>query len=136
MNHRILNIFISSGLILVFTTFNVGIPIVTYLCPMMSVENPHCEIRPPVTHDVLSITSNIPDCCSSHIIAERNTIPYLSIEQFKISHQLPLDQFAHAAKDTYLVLGQTVLTEGSCISASPHFRETVSLSILNSTLLI
>jgi len=36
----------------------------------------------PAAKDVLSFTSEIPDCCTSHIVAERNTIPYLSVEKF------------------------------------------------------
>jgi hypothetical protein len=136
MFNRTLNIFILSLMILVFTTFNVGIPIMTYFCPMMSMENPHCEMMPPATHGELSFTSEIPDCCTSHIVAERNTTPYLPVDHFKVSHQLPLDQVAHITNGTYIVPGQSLLTEGSCISASPPFRETVSLSILNSTLLI
>jgi len=131
-----INILISSLMILVFTTFNVGIPIVTYLCPMMSVEHPYCEMMPPATHGVLSFTSEIPDCCTGHIIAERNTTPYLSAEQFKVLHLLPLHQFAYVTNYAYHVHGQSLLMEVSCISPSPPFRETVSLSILNSTLLI
>ena len=130
------NILISSLMILVFTTFNVGIPIVTYLCPMMSMENPHCEMIPPATHGVLSFTSEMPYCCTSHIVAERNTTPYLSVEQFKVSHLLPLDHVALVANDTYLAHGQSLLTEVQCVSPSPPFSENVSLSILNSTLLI
>ena len=130
------NILISSLMILVFTTFNAGIPVVVSLCPMMSMENPDCEMNHPPTKDVLSFTSEIPDCCTSHIVAERNTIPYLSVEQFKVSHLFPLDQVALAASDTYLAHGQSSLTESSFISPSPPFSETVSLSILNSTLLI
>ncbi len=129
-------IFLAACLILIFTTFNVGIPIVKYLCPMMSVDNPHCEMVPPTTQGALSFTSVIPDCCTSHIIAERNTTPCLSVEQFRVSHLLPLDQVAHLTDDTYLVHGQSLLTEVSCISPSPPFSESVSLSILNSTLLI
>jgi hypothetical protein len=136
MFNRTLNIFILSLMILVFTTFNVGIPIVTYFCPMMSVDNPHCNMMPPAIQGELSYTSEIPNCCTSHIVAERNTIPYLPVEQFKVSHQLPLDQVALITNVTYFVPGQSLLTERSCISASPPFRETVSLSILNSTLLI
>ena len=136
MRSRKTNILISSLMILVFTTFNVGIPIVTYLCPMMSMENPHCEMMPPATHDVLSFAPEIPDCCTSRIIAERNTTPYLSVEKFKILPQLPLDQVAHTADDTYLVHGQSSLTEVQCVSPSPPFSENVSLSILNSSLLI
>jgi hypothetical protein len=130
------NILISSLMILVFTTFNVGIPVVISLCPMMNDDANHCEMMPPATHDVLSFTSEIPDCCTNHIIAERNTTPYLSVEQFKVSHLLPLDQVALVANDTYLAHGQSLLTEVSCISPSPPFSENVSLFILNSTLLI
>jgi hypothetical protein len=136
MRKRKLNIIASLLLIVVFSAFNVGIPIVTYLCPMMSMENSRCEMLPISNNQMPSLISEIPDCCTSHIIAERNTTPYLSIEQFKISHLLPLYQVAHVANDTYLIHGQSLLTEISCISPSPPFRGTVSLSILNSTLLI
>ena len=123
-------------MILVFTTFNAGIPVVISLCPMMNDDANHCEMMPPATHGVLSFTSEIPDCCTSHIVAERNTTPYLSVEKFKVSRLLPLDQVALAANDTYLAHGQSSLTESSFISPSPPFSETVSLSILNSTFLI
>jgi hypothetical protein len=123
-------------MILVFTVFDAGIPVMMSLCPMMNDGADHCEMMPPATHDVLSFTSEIPDCCTSHIIAERNTIPYLSVEQFKVSHLLPLDQIAYLTNDFNFVHGQLLLTEASFISPSPPFRETVSLSILNSTLLI
>jgi hypothetical protein len=103
---------------------------------MMSMENPHCEMIPPLTHGTLSFTSEIPNCCTSHIVAERNTTPYLSVEQFKVSHLLPLDQVALAANDTYLAHRQSSLTESSFISPSPPFSGNASLSILNSTLLI
>jgi hypothetical protein len=123
-------------MILVFTVFNAGIPVVISLCPMMSMENSDCEMNHPAAKNVLSFTSEIPDCCTSHTVAERNTIPYLSVEKFKILPPLPLDQVAHAANDTYLMHGQSSLTEVLCVSPSPPFSENVSLSILNSTLLI
>jgi hypothetical protein len=130
------NILICSLIILVFTTFNVGIPIVTYLCPMMSMDNPYCEMMPPVTQGALFFSSEIPDCCTSHVVAERNTTPYLSVEKFKVSHLLPLEHVASVTNDTYLTHGQSSLTEVQCVSPSPPFSENVSLSILNSTLLI
>jgi hypothetical protein len=136
MNTRILKILISSGLILVFTAFNAGIPIALSICPMMNDGADNCEMMPPETHSALSFTSEIPDCCSTHIIAERNTTPYLPVDQFKVSHLLPLGQIAITADDTYLMYGRFSLTEVQCVSPSPPFSETVSLSILNSTLLI
>jgi hypothetical protein len=136
MKHRNLNILISSGLILAFTTFNVGIPIVKYLCPMMSRGNPNCEMIPPANNNALSFASEMTDCCAGHIIAERNTVPYLSAERLSISHLLPLYQVAHVSDDAYIIDGQSLLTGAAFNSPSPPFRETVSLSILNSTLLI
>jgi hypothetical protein len=133
---KIFNILISSLMILAFTMFNVGIPVVTSLCPMMSMEYFSCKMMPPAIYGALSFTSEIPECCTSHIITERNTTPYLSDEQFKVSHLLPLDQVAHVTNDTYLVHRRPLLTEVLCTSASPPFRKTVSLSIFNSTLLI
>jgi hypothetical protein len=130
------NILISSFMILVFTVFNAGIPVVVSLCPMMSMENSDCEMNHPAAKDVLSFTSEIPDCCTSHIVAERNTIPYLSVEKFKILPQLPLDQIASVTNDIYSAYNQSSLTEVQYVSPSPPFSETVSLSILNSTLLI
>jgi hypothetical protein len=103
---------------------------------MMSVEHPYCEMMPPAAYGMLSFTSEIPDCCTSHIIAERNTTPYLSVEQFKVSPLLQLDLIAHGANDAYLVYRQPLLTEVLCISPSPLFSENASLSVLNSTLLI
>jgi hypothetical protein len=103
---------------------------------MMSVEDPSCEMMPPATDGTLSFTSEKPDCCTSHIIAERNTTPYLSVEQFKVTSRLPLDLIAHGGNDAYLVYRQPLLTEVLCISPSPPFSENASLSVLNSTLLI
>jgi hypothetical protein len=135
MLSRMLNILISFLMVLVFTTFNVGIPVVAYVCPMMSVNNPHCDMMPPATHGALSYTSEIPNCCAGHVVAERNTTPYLSTEHYKDLHQLPLDQVTLVTNDFYHQNKQS-LTEVSCISASPPFIETISLSILNLTLLI
>jgi hypothetical protein len=131
-----INLFISSLVILVFTTFNVGVPVITYLCPMMSMDNPHCDMMPPATHGALSFTSEIPDCCTSRIIVEGNTTPYLSVEQFKVSNQLPLNQVVHLTSDIYLTHAQSSMPEARCIFPSPPFKVTVALSILNSTLLI
>jgi hypothetical protein len=136
MPTKVINILISSLMILVFTTFNVGIPIVTYACSMMDDDANHCEMMPAASHGALLFTSEIPACCTSHIIAERNTTPYLSVEQSKVSHLIPLHQIALVVNDTYLAYRQFSLTEVQCVSPSPPFKETVSLFILNSTLLI
>lgn len=60
--------------------FNAGVPITKYLCPMMSSENPTCEMSVPSFGDIPSITKQIPSCCAKYIVAERNSTPYLKLE--------------------------------------------------------
>jgi len=60
--------------------FNAGVPVTVYLCPMMSAENPTCEMSVPSFGDIPSITKQIPACCTKRIIAERNATPYLKLE--------------------------------------------------------
>ena len=60
--------------------FNAGVPITRYLCPMMSSENPTCEMSVPSFGNIDSITRQIPACCAKVIVAERNSTPYLKLE--------------------------------------------------------
>ena len=72
----------AAALVLVATVllFNAGVPITKYLCPMMSAENPTCEMSVPSFGDIASITRQVPACCTKYIIAERNSTPYLKVE--------------------------------------------------------
>ena len=130
------NIIVSYFIILVFSIFNVGIPVVRFLCPMMNMENPSCEMMPPATRGVLSFTSEIPDCCTSHVIAERNTIPFLSIERYQNSHSLHFDHTLPAVIANVPTHEQASFRTTLCFSHSPPLSDKVSLSILNSALLI
>lgn len=91
-------------LILVFSFFSVGIPVVQYLCPMMSAENPRCEMSPVSIPGLLTVSSITPDCCAKQVGAERNTTPYLKVEKLqKLNADLALT---------------TTTVVGSCESAS------------------
>jgi hypothetical protein len=136
MLKRIFHITVAIVLALVLTIFNVGIPIKTYLCPMMDMDDASCEMMPQANDDGLSYSAPIPDCCVGHIIAEGNTTLYVSVEQFKTVHPLPLDQLAVLSGILSPASGQIFQTEIACNSPSPPFRENISLSILNSTFLI
>jgi hypothetical protein len=72
---------ISALLIAVFMLFNVGLPIVNYLCPMMSAENPTCAMMPSPGGQNAAITNIVPSCCAKYIVAERNTTPFLKIQE-------------------------------------------------------
>jgi hypothetical protein len=48
---------------------------------MMSAENPTCAMMPsPGSHNA-AITNIIPSCCAKYIVAERNTTPFLKIQE-------------------------------------------------------
>jgi hypothetical protein len=68
---------LSLFLAILILTFTVGIPVVKYLCPLMSDENPHCSMCLHAPDGVESILPPVSSCCASHMIAERNTTPFL-----------------------------------------------------------
>lgn len=67
---------LSSALLAAFLLFNAGMPVYLYLCPMMSDENPVCDMSP-AQADGLSLTSITPDCCARVLVAERITTPFV-----------------------------------------------------------
>jgi hypothetical protein len=71
---------VASTLVAVILLFNAGIPVTVYLCPMMSAENPTCEMSVPSFGDIPSLTKQVPSCCNKYIVAERNSTPYLKFE--------------------------------------------------------
>ncbi|MBI3787522.1 MAG: hypothetical protein HY276_04610 [Ignavibacteriales bacterium] len=84
MSHKLSKITISIALIAVFGLFNVGVPIVKYLCPMMSMENPTCDLSTSTSDAALAFSAQTPSCCAKYIVAERNTTPFLSIEKYSV----------------------------------------------------
>lgn len=123
---------ITASLILVFGTFNVGIPIVKYLCPFMSSKNPVCPMAAEHT-DALAFTFEKPSCCSSYIIAERSTTPYLHVEKFKT----PSTEVAHHYIATDIIAIQAYSSNHIVpANTSPPPGEDIPLFVLNSTLLI
>jgi hypothetical protein len=132
-----LTIAISFPLILVFTIFTVGVPVMISLCPMANMEDSCCGMNPPLAgYGSVSFNPVLPECCTRHIIAEGNSTPYLTAERSKVLTLLPVALIAHETDDTYLVYRQPAMTEVLCISPSPPFPEKTSLSVLNSTFLI
>ncbi len=62
----------------VFACFTVGIPVVRYMCPLMSDEQPVCPMSTHQEGPGASLTTPTPDCCGQVIVAERNTTPYVN----------------------------------------------------------
>jgi hypothetical protein len=75
------NIFVAYTLAGLFTVFNVGLPIVLFVCPMMS-DGQVCDCAE-VQSDGLAISYPMGECCSHTIVAERNTTPFLSSAKYQ-----------------------------------------------------
>jgi hypothetical protein len=58
-----------------FTIFNVGLPIVQYVCPMMR-GGTTCECKTLASREP-AVSFPQGGCCNSHLLAERNTTPFL-----------------------------------------------------------
>ncbi len=78
MNRRALHTTTIALLVSVFVCFNIGIPMVKYLCPLMSDDQPVCPMSMHRTSDGPVILPPSADCCGQYVIAERNTTPYVS----------------------------------------------------------
>jgi hypothetical protein len=66
-------------LVLVFSVFNIGIPIITATCPMAKMKQgvvcPACDDRT-ATADRVTTEQNR-SCCATSVVAERNTAEFL-----------------------------------------------------------
>jgi hypothetical protein len=93
MRHRRLNIFIGSFLAGLFFVFNVGLPIVLFVCPMMADAQCPCSCSQP-TSDGPSYTYLHSSCCNTSVLAERNTIPFLGSQKYEPPHSEVILQLA------------------------------------------
>ena len=76
---RFLKITTAGSLLFAFTLFNAGMPVVSYLCPLMSAESPACDLSPAKATDRPSVTNQVPACCEKIIVAERKTTPFVKV---------------------------------------------------------
>ncbi|MBI4429023.1 MAG: hypothetical protein HY562_07875 [Ignavibacteriales bacterium] len=74
---------ISTLLVVMFGFFSIGVPVVQYLCPTMSSENPTCDMSPTANATGTSISTQTPACCAKQLGAERNTTPFLKVEKLQ-----------------------------------------------------
>lgn len=65
-----------------FTLFNVGLPIVMFVCPMMS-DGQVCDCNS-APSEGLSISFEGANCCSHVVVAERNTMPFLGSAKYQV----------------------------------------------------
>jgi hypothetical protein len=119
-------------LIVALALFSVGLPIVTYLCPMMSSDQPICDMSvPPATG--LAVSSQTPDCCAQIIMAERNTTPYVKSDRNPIDFEKILTPVADQVVD-YATTIPVASTHSSLFFASEAPSE--PLFLLYSSLLL
>lgn len=133
MNTDKLNIVVSFLLLLTFTVFSVGIPITKYVCLMMDEDNSFCDMMPQKSENQVSLTSQIPACCKSYIIAERNTVPFVKQET---KNTLAIEKnFIPAINDIIVAATSYRLLPGQNNLFLMH-QLGPPIQILNSTLLI
>jgi hypothetical protein len=126
-------ILIASLLIAVFGVFTVGLPIVRYLCPMMNEDMMSCPYTPQSKSLGASITNETPSCCTSYIVAERNTTPYTSVEKYA-HQQLQVQDFTAPVGIVSDHFSIPVIVPFGTTTSPPPERE--PLYVLNSSLLI
>ena len=118
-------------LIIALSLFSVGLPIVTYLCPMMRTEQATCEMSVPPSSG-MAVSSQTPDCCGKVIIAERNTTPYLKSDRSHFDSERVLTLIAD---DVDYGFSTTLLASPFSVQLlAPSPAE--PLFLLNSTLLL
>jgi hypothetical protein len=120
---------IASFLLLAFSFFSVGVPVVTYLCPLMNLEEPLCLMERPEQADGSAISSL--DCCGKIIKGERNLTPYRLL-----SFQSELDNFSQQVP-VVLPVNEKIASGFSLVSATESLRNSdPPLYLLGSAFLI
>ena len=126
---RIIRLFCATVLIFAFGLFNIGLPVVLYLCPLMTATQSSC----PMSHDgnahELSFQNQNPSCCGKVIVAERNTTPFVK------THSVTQEKITFLASLTFDVQERAVPICALTIAESPH-SNAPPLFLLNATLLI
>lgn len=122
---------VASALALLFTAFNVGLPIAMYVCPMMSGDLSACSCN--CSPEGLSIGFQRDNCCDSSVLAERNTIPFLGVDKFQTPATELIFVFSPALLDSYVpslvVASTSVLDTGPNLSAPPLYLRSSTLLI-------
>ena len=85
MKQKPSTIFIASALAGLFTIFNVGLPFVLYVCPMMAGGRCTCTCSQP-TSEGPALTYVHTGCCNNQVVAERNTTPFLGTDKYQSHH--------------------------------------------------
>lgn len=120
------------SLVLVFSLFNIGLPIVIASCPMLKYGAPMacCRVEE-APNSVRLTTHNDTSCCNTVIVAERNTNEFV---QTKLLVQVPTLQ-AEVLPDGFGATGNpSFASDISLTSSSPP--TVVDIPILTSSLLI
>jgi hypothetical protein len=81
MLHSRKNIIFAAAFAAIFLVFNVGLPIALYVCPMMADQQCKCTCSQ-TSEAGPSITYVHTPCCTSSLVADRNTVPFLESQTF------------------------------------------------------
>ncbi len=119
--------------LITFSLFNVGLPVVISLCPMMMEQGVPCCSSGSTGGAGSVLTAQTGKCCASSILAERNTTPFVAVAKFLLS-SLGEIAFAPVLSDSPLSLYAQCSVSGNL--SPPLEPASNPLFILHSALLI
>lgn len=119
--------------LITFSLFNVGMPVMISLCPMMMEQGvPCCSSGSTEGADPV-LTAQTGNCCASSILAERNTTPFVAVAKFLPSNLVEIS-FVLVLSDSPLSLYAQYSVSGNL--SPPLEPASNPLFILHSALLI
>jgi hypothetical protein len=123
---------VAGALTIVFSLFNVGLPMVMHFCPMMQESAPCCAEASAPTGQ-LQLSNQMGDCCGTYIVAERNTTPFLkAVRAGLLSHE---QEWTLPPAATISLVGEQQSAGYSHLDP-PLLHVSTPLFVLNAALLI
>ena len=116
-------------LICAFGFFNVGLPIVVYLCPMMQAAPAECRTFCESSSESVALVNQNASCCNSYIVAERNTTPFVKTDKHNPS-------LAVVVTSQYVELSNIDVTIIGNLPAELYASKSPPIYLLNSAFLI
>lgn len=109
-------------LVLVFSLFNIGLPVVIASCPMLKYGSAMaCCLVNEAPGSLILTTHNTSSCCNTVIVAERNTNEFVPV---KILVQAPIE---HAE----LILNTVTLNDTHAISSGVAFASSSPPTVID-----
>ncbi len=119
-----------------FMAFNAGMPVINLTCALVSGEENCCQMQNAENDNTPLYNSNLPDCCTKHMTADRETIPYVNQEKYEILKTQQTVKNIYFWPENFGIYGNSPVKDIIHRSTSPPSSNNIPLIILNASLLI